>query len=146
MKFYVPMIPPTVTDQMHKVDTRRRKPRIYDPPELKAAKSKLEAHLAKFRPAEPLTGPTYLCVMWGFPITGEHEDGEFKTSRPDTDNLQKALKDMMTKLGFWKDDALVVVEQVIKVYAARPGLYVIIESLPDSYEDYMARRSEEIYG
>lgn len=143
MKFYVPMILPTVTAQMHKVDTRGRKPRFYDPPELVAAKSKLEAHLAKHRPEAPMSGPVYLFVMWGFPITGEHEDGEFKTSRPDTDNLQKALKDVMTKLGFWKDDALVVAEQILKVYAARPGLYVIIESLPDRYDDYMVGRIKD---
>lgn len=136
MKFYVPMIPPTVTAQMHKVDARGRKPRFYDPPELVAAKSKLEAHLAKHRPEAPMSGPVYLFVMWGFPITGEHEDGEFKTSRPDTDNLQKALKDVMTKLGFWKDDAQVAFEPTVKVWAANPGLYVIVDELPKSYPDW----------
>ncbi|MBR5948148.1 MAG: RusA family crossover junction endodeoxyribonuclease [Clostridia bacterium] len=136
MKFYVPMIPPTVTAQMHKVDTRGRKPRFYDPPELVAAKSKLEAHLAKHRPDAPMSGPINLFVMWSFPMTGAHENGEFKTSRPDTDNLQKALKDVMTKLGFWTDDAQVAFEQTVKMWSSNPGLFVTIEELPKTYSEY----------
>ena len=31
---------------------------------------------------------------------GQHEDGEYRTTRPDTDNLQKLLKDCMTAVGF----------------------------------------------
>ena len=38
----------------------------------------------------------------------ESEQRQREVTKPDTDNLQKLLKDCMTKCGFWKDDAQVV--------------------------------------
>ena len=52
------------------------------------------------------------------------------TTKPDTDNLQKLLKDVMTDLGFWKDDALVASEIVEKFWAERPGIFIYVETLP----------------
>ena len=67
-------------------------------------------------------------VKWCFP-RGRHGNGEYRTTRPDTDNLQKLLKDCMTAAGFWKDDALVASEIVEKFWADVPGIYVRIEEL-----------------
>jgi len=124
--FFLPMIPPTVTAQMHKVTKTGR---FYDPPEVKAMKAKLEAHLAQHRPKEPITGPVFLVAEWSWPSDSNHKDGDPKTTRPDTDNLQKALKDIMTKLGFWKDDAQVCMELVTKSYSDSPGIYITIEEV-----------------
>ena len=44
--------------------------------------------------------------------------------------LQKLLKDCMTTVGFWKDDALVASEIVEKFWARIPGIYIKIEELP----------------
>ncbi len=68
-------------------------------------------------------------TKWCFPLTGKHRDGEYKTSRPDTDNLQKLLKDVMTDLGYWKDDAQVASEITEKFWAKIPGIYIAIEEL-----------------
>lgn len=68
-------------------------------------------------------------VKWYFPLSGGHYNGEYKTTKPDTDNLQKALKDIMTKLGYWKDDALVVSEVVEKFWAERPGIFIHIREV-----------------
>ena len=130
--FFMPMIPPTVTDQEHRFDkTKSGKRIVYDTPELKDAKAKLTAHLAKHIPAEKFTGAVRLCVKWCFPITSGHYDGEYKTTKPDTDNLQKALKDCMTKLGYWTDDALVASEVIEKFYAKTTGVFVIIGSIEE---------------
>ena len=128
-EFFLPMIPPTVTAQEHKVMVRNGKPIFYDPPELKQASSKLEAHLLRHRPQQPYTSGIRLTVKWLFP-RGRHKDGEYRVTKPDTDNLQKLLKDCMTRCGFWKDDALVCSEIVEKFWAAVPGIYVRIEELP----------------
>ena len=69
-----------------------------------------------------------LVVKWLFP-KGRHNNGEYRTTKPDTDNLQKLLKDCMTKCGFWKDDALVASEIVEKFWADVPGIYIQIEEL-----------------
>ena len=58
-----------------------------------------------------------------------HENGEYRITKPDTDNLQKMLKDCMTKVGFWKDDALVASEITEKFWADQPGIYIRIEEL-----------------
>ena len=122
------MSPPTVTYQEHKVKMVNGKPIFYDPPELKAAKQKLIGHLRKYAPEEPKGSGVRLLVKWCFP-RGEHSDGEYRITKPDTDNLQKMLKDCMTQLGFWKDDSLVASEIVEKFWAEIPGIYIRIEDL-----------------
>lgn len=129
LEFFMPMNPPTVTHQEHKVDTRGKKPRFYDPPELQQARAKLKAHLARHIPPEALTGPLRLVVRWCFPCGESHGDGEYRITRPDTDNLNKLLKDCMTDLGFWKDDAQVASELIEKFWAEIPGIYVRVEQL-----------------
>lgn len=130
-EFFIPMKIPTVTAQMHKVTVRNGKPVFYDPPELKAAKIKLRDHLAGHVPDKPYTGVVQLCVKWLFPTDGNHPSGTYKTTKPDTDNLQKALKDIMTKLRFWNDDAQVASEIVEKFWADIQGLYIAIREIQD---------------
>ena len=130
-EFFMPMIPPTVTAQEHKVTMIKGKPVFYDPPELNMAKEKITGALYKAMPEdwETITGPCRLIVKWLFPVTGKHKDGEWKVTKPDTDNLQKALKDGMTALGYWKDDALVCSEIVEKFWAEIPGIYISIQTI-----------------
>lgn len=123
------MMPPTVTAQEHKILVRSGKPIFYDPPELKEARSKLTAYLMKHKPSEPFGGGLRLITKWLFPITGRHRDGEYRVTRPDTDNLNKLLKDCMTACGFWKDDALVASEIIEKFWAEVSGVYIRIEVL-----------------
>lgn len=59
----------------------------------------------------------------------QHKDGEYRITKPDTDNLQKMLKDCMTVCGFWTDDALVASEICEKFWAANPGIYIKVEVL-----------------
>ena len=133
ISFFLPMMPPTITHQQKDIAVRKGKPVVYEPAELKAARSKLTAYLGQYAPLTPLRGAVRLGVKWCFPITGKHEDGEWKTTRPDTDNLQKLLKDCMTDLGYWKDDAQVVSEIVEKFWAKVPGIYISARELEDEY-------------
>lgn len=94
----------------------------------KSAKEKLIGELYKHHPMEPYHEGVRLIVKWCFP-RGKHRDGEYRITKPDTDNLQKILKDMMTLVGFWKDDALVASEIVEKFWADTPGIYIHIETL-----------------
>ena len=127
--FFLPMIPPTVTHQEKDITVRNGKPVVYEPAELKAARSKLMAHLASHNPEAPFRGPIRLMVKWLFPMGENHNDGEWKTTKPDTDNLNKLLKDCMTKAGFWKDDAEVCSEIIEKFWAVHPGIYIVVEEL-----------------
>ena len=134
LEFFLPMIPPTVTHQEKKWRVVNGKPVPYEPAEVRAARAKLTAHLARHRPeGRPLAGAVRLVVKWCFP-RGRHRDGEYRTTKPDTDNLQKLLKDCMTDLGFWTDDAQVASEICEKFWAEIPGLYIRAEELPDGIE------------
>ena len=134
ISFFLPMKPPTVTHQEKDIAVVKGKPVVYEPAELKAVRSKLMAHLVQYAPLVPLQGAVRLMVKWCFPITGKHEDGEWKTTKPDTDNLQKLLKDCMTDLGYWKDDAQVASEIVEKFWAKVPGTYIFAKELEGEYD------------
>lgn len=127
-EFFLPMAPPTKTHQEKQVRVVNGKPVLYEPAELKAVRTKLEAHLAKHVPEEKYTGPVRLMTKWCFP-NGKHPPGTYKTTKPDTDNMVKTLKDVMTKLGYWVDDSLVASEIIEKFWAAVPGIYIRIEEL-----------------
>lgn len=128
-EFFMPMLPPTKTHQQKKVRVVNGKPIFYEPAELKAVRVKLQGHLSKHVPEEKYTGAVRLITKWCFPITGDRNDGQYKTTKPDTDNLQKMLKDVMTDLGYWTDDALVASEVTEKFWAKVPGIYICIEEL-----------------
>lgn len=127
-EFFMVMEPPTCTYQEKQVRIRDGKPVFYEPQELKVARKKLMGHLFHYRLEEPYTAGVRLMVKWCFP-KGSHKDGEYRITKPDTDNLQKLLKDCMTMCGFWKDDCLVASEIIEKFWAEIPGIYIRIEEL-----------------
>lgn len=129
IEFFMPIIPPETTHQQKKVHVVNGKPHFYEPSDLKQARSKLEAHLSKHTPEEKFTGPVRMMVKWCFPIVGDHQNGEYKYTKPDLDNSNKLLQDCMTNLGFWKDDAYVVSLIAEKFWAAQPGIFIQIEAI-----------------
>lgn len=125
--FHMHFDPPTATAQEKKVRMLRGKMTFYDPPTVAEAKDLLALQLRPHVPYMPFTGAVKLEVQWRFPYKTGHTDGEFRKTRPDTDNLDKALKDIMTKLGFWRDDALVADEHVQKIWHKKfPGISIRI--------------------
>lgn len=53
-------------------------------------------------------------------------------SKPDLDNLAKAVLDVLTQLGVWRDDAQVVSGSWEKLYHAvggRSGCHVVVEEV-----------------
>ena len=142
IEFFMPMIPPTVTQQEHKVAVNRKSGRVvfYDPPELKAARSRFMDQVGRYAPEAPLDGALQLITKWIWPMDQERQEMlsvvdldrfAWKTTKPDTDNLIKLLKDCMTRTGFWKDDAQVASEVTEKFLANRPGIYVKIMRLQE---------------
>lgn len=129
-RFFMPMIPPTKTNQEKGINFKSR--RVYTTDGLKDAEAKFDAHLFSHRPDEPLTGAVRLLVHWMFPVTGKHKDGEWKTTKPDVDNSVKTLIDRMTRLGFWKDDAQIVGLLIEKRYSEFPGVYIAYEAIKEA--------------
>ena len=135
MQFFIPMQPPTTTHNAKQLHAYMKggQPHavLHDSPELKAARAKLHAYLAPHAPKAPIPAgqPVRLLVKWCFPTEGKRRSGEWRTSKPDTDNLEKALKDEMTRLHFWDDDAQVCSEIVEKFWSDPCGVFVRVEEL-----------------
>lgn len=130
IEFFLPMKKiPTTTHQQKKIAVKNGKPQVYEPERLKVAREKFLLLLAQHVPPNMYTEAVRLTVKWCFPRIKKSYNGQYKTTKPDTDNLQKLLKDCMTKLGYWKDDALVASEIVEKFWADTVGIYIRIEEL-----------------
>ncbi|WP_282919113.1 RusA family crossover junction endodeoxyribonuclease [Levyella massiliensis] len=127
LEFFLSMeSPPTVTHQMKKVNFKAHS--FYEPKEVKEARRNFNEMLFLHRPASPIIGPVRLITKWCYP-PGEKESPSYKTTKPDTDNMIKLLKDCMTKAGFWKDDSQVASEVTEKFWARPTGIYVKVEEL-----------------
>lgn len=132
MNFFIACDPPTVTQQEHRIGRRKDGSMyVYEDRALKEARVFLRTKVQPHSPEEPMQGPIRLIVKWLFP-KGRHRNGEYKITKPDTDNLNKMLKDVMTDAGFWKDDAQVASEIIEKFWADIPGIYVQVDLLTAS--------------
>lgn len=127
IEFFIECDPPTATAQERKVKMGRY-PIFYDPDSVKYARELLTLHLRQHRPPRPLSGPVELRVDWNFRAR-THKPGTWRDTKPDTDNLQKLLKDCMTRTGFWKDDAQVALETASKRWEKVPGIRIFAREL-----------------
>lgn len=106
--------------------------RMYDSPELKDIKETYKAHLAKYAPKKPLTGPLRVTIQFRyFDRTQElHKEAEAYTLKPDCDNAAKLFIDCMAALNFFKDDKQIYELYVQQVWTqGAEGVFVeIIET------------------
>lgn len=124
---------PTTTHQQKKVSVVKGKPVYYEPASLKKARAILSSHLANHVPEKPYTKPVACTVKWFYARAVTKV--EWRKQRPDTHNLNKLLFDVMTDLGYWEDDSLVVSEVIQKFNVPRgdeenpPGIFISIEEV-----------------
>lgn len=128
-EFFMAMIPPTQTKQQRGWNqTASGKVVTYDRANANVD-GKLTSHLSKHVPPVPYAGPIRVITKWCFPLKADHKTGEWYTNKPDVDNVCKALYDIMSKLGFWKDDKQIASQVTEKFWSACPGIYIKIEDL-----------------
>lgn len=128
-EFFMAMNIPTTTHQQKKVRVVKGKPIFYEPQDLKAARSKFMGYLMKNKPKHQFVGPTRLITKWCYFTDNEKKEGQWKDTKPDTDNMIKLLKDCMTACSYWIDDSIVTSEITEKFWSKIPGIYIYIESL-----------------
>ena len=133
MNFKLKMIPPTATAQQKGERVVGGYIHHYKKKNVAAAEAILRDALLPYVPEAPIEGvPVYFEAVWMFPYPKKaRKHGPFdvmhKMTRPDTDNLNKLLKDVMTDMGFWKDDALICIERIEKCYCDEPGILITID-------------------
>lgn len=119
------MIPPTSTYQQRGFTIVNGKRKYYSRSD-GDSRQKLTAYLFEHKPDKPFAGAVQLVVKWCFPVSKGHYDGQPYSNKPDADNLCKMLLDVMTRLGFWKDDSQISSLVCEKFWAQRPGIYICI--------------------
>ena len=123
---------------------RSRSGGVYTPPSADGWKDLVYYAARQEAPVEPLEGPVRLTLEFVMPRPKSHygtgrNAGKQKpnvpyyhASKPDRDNLEKATVDVLTELGFWKDDCQVADGPITKRYvldAERPGVEVTVEPM-----------------
>lgn len=137
MKFKLNIIPPTATAQQKGERIVHGYIKHYKKKNVAQAEAMLRDALLPYIPMEPIADRSiFLIVTWLFPYpksAKKHQPGftRWKITRPDTDNLNKMLKDVMTDMGFWKDDALICSETIVKRYSDSPGIMICYDSAGD---------------
>lgn len=121
--FFVEGDPPTTTAQQKKTNMQGIRPLYYDPDSLLYARQLLTLWMRQHRPARPLSGPVLLVVHWMYRARS-HRPDTWRDTRPDTDNLQKMLKDILTREHYWRDDAQVVADFALKSWQKVPGIHL----------------------
>ena len=147
LKFKMKMNPPTATAQQKGERIVGGYIQHYKKKNVAEAEAILRDALLPYVPEKPIENqPIRLNVLWMFPYpksAKKHKPGcdRHKITRPDTDNLNKLLKDVMTDMGFWKDDALISLEQIWKVYSDEPGIWISVKTMEMDIND----ESESVY-
>lgn len=101
--------------------------RVYDAKTAEGWKSQIAIAARTSIPTSPIDGPIRVDIDFIFPrpqrlMRKADVDGEiFHESKPDRDNLEKAVLDCLTTLAFWHDDGQVCDGRVRKLYQAKGG-------------------------
>ena len=115
---------PTATAQQkginHKTGT------VYTKKKVQAVKDMFMRELVKHAPEKPIEGAVAITIHFQFDIKDKKKRGKWKTTRPDTDNMEKLLLDCMTKAGFWLDDSQVVSKWSLKQYSLSDKAAIVI--------------------
>lgn len=124
IEFTLPIVP--TAQARARVTARGKFAQAYKTKDQQANERTLEACLMQHAPEKPLQGPLVLEFVAALPVgksdskkavTAKLSGEVLPTKKPDLDNLAKQLKDAMTRLQFWQDDAQVVALRCEKVYA-----------------------------
>lgn len=127
-------VPPTATAQQKGAFVLGGHVRFFKKAKVRESEDFLAALLVRHVPPEPFACPVALTVRWVFPWRKTERKSVVKAgadvphiSRPDLDNLEKNLLDVLTRLRFWEDDSLVCEKHTSKWRGARPGIEIEIE-------------------
>ena len=94
-----------------------------------------ELNIKRYRPENPWDGPVQVIIEWRFPFNKStpkkylHRD-EWKTTRPDLDNMEKVILDSLTRTGFIVDDSIICNKTTTKKHSSNPGISIRLIKIP----------------
>ena len=105
--------PSSVTQQQKGETIIKGRIHHYEKKNVREAKNALRWQLKPYIPKEPLGGPICLKIEWRFELK-RCKRRFWKVTRPDLDNLEKGLLDVLTDMNFWNDDSQVCIKHSCK--------------------------------
>ena len=134
MKIELNIIPPKATAQQKGAFVLKGHIRFFEKKQVRSAREILFSALKPFQPDEPLATAVSLKVKYFFPYRKSEKKSVLKNSlitphtvRPDLDNLEKLLLDVMTSLQFWKDDSQVCDKHTQKFFAPQGKIAIEVK-------------------
>lgn len=120
--------------------------RVFEAGTAEGWKSLVASEARVFAPDVPFAGPVSVKLLFSFQRPKCHFRGGkyenelkadapyFHTSKPDNDNLEKAIFDALTQLGlFWHDDTQVSHNETMKIWGAAGGVTIEIKPLNQNH-------------
>lgn len=119
---------PTATHQQKDVVCATGKPIFIPKDGLKKAKEQITDALirSKMKPDKPFAGILRLDLTFCFHPKAKHFDGEPHTNKPDRDNLEKTLVDLLVDHGFILKDQEIFSGEIIKIWSRVPGVNICL--------------------
>lgn len=135
------IIPPKNTGQSAKrIGSIHGRSRMFETKESKDTKAMYLALLYEKKPPNPFDVPISVEYKFYFPYNSTVKKSIQKqrliipkTTKPDWDNIPKQIQDVMTRLQFWTDDALIYKGTCSKWFA--PHGKITIEIIPFNGEN-----------
>lgn len=93
---------------------------VYTPQTAGAWKTQIGIEAAPLAGRPPIEGPVMLEIKFVFPRPKSRKHDVFVATKPDIDNLEKAVFDALTARRIWRDDSQIVTQHSSKVYE-EPG-------------------------
>ncbi len=121
--------------------SRGGKARVFDPATAEGWKAAVVVAGERTKPYPPIEGPVKVSITFFMPRPRrlyrkkDPAGPMYHTSKPDRDNLEKAVLDALTEAGWWRDDCQVCAGEVKKLYHAKddsPGATILIQELTDA--------------
>jgi Holliday junction resolvase RusA-like endonuclease len=136
MKFTLNIEPPKATAQQKGAFVCGGKIRFFEKSKVKSAREILYSALLPYKPNQTIEKAVNLTVKFFFTYRKSEKKSITKNNlivphvvRPDLDNLEKLLLDVMTSMQFWKDDSQVCVKWTEKHFAPQGKIEIEIQEI-----------------
>jgi crossover junction endodeoxyribonuclease RusA len=118
---------------------------VYDPGTAEGWKGAVALAAGPLIPEQPLSGPLNVTIAFHFPRPKGHfrkggllakSAPRYHTQKPDADNAAKAVLDVLTDIGMWRDDSQIYVLTIGKAWAetSESGAVITIEETQDAHD------------
>lgn len=136
MKFTLNIEPPKATAQQKGAFVCNNKIRFFEKSKVKSAREILYSALLPYKLNQTIDGAVNLTVKFFFSYRKSEKKSITKnnliiphTVRPDLDNLEKLLLDVMTAMQFWKDDSQICVKWTEKHFSQKGKIEIEIQEI-----------------